>query len=188
MPIMVYGDAYSESVEKRRRRRYAVLSAMFMQDYQPTSAQTINYFEYEIPSETEKEAHAGHEKGQGFSEQTRYVVPFEWLSPNTARYQDQNKMNRHSVLLLWLDERRFGKSPLKKLGRLLRKVEEGLNAPRETKVTVIGPAGSTILRDMVHEASALADKTGGDGGKEFLGDFKRWKLSVFSPVATASPN
>ena len=192
MPIMVYGDAYSESVEKRRRRRYAVLSAMFIQDYQPTNAQTINYFEYEIPSETIKEAHAGQEKAQGFGSQTHYVVPFEWLLPNTARYQEQNnardqeKMKRHSVLLLWLDERRFGKSPLKKLARLLREVEANLNAPGKTKVTVLGPAGSTVLQDMVHEASSLMDKTGIEDADEFVRDFNRWRLSIFSPVATAS--
>ena len=192
MPIMVYGDAYSESVEKRRRRRYAVLSAMFILDYQPINAQTINYFEYEIPRETGKEPQAGQEIDHGFKAQTHYVVPFEWLLPNTARYQDQSKAldqkktNRHSVLLLWLDERRFGKSPLKKLARLLRKVEESLGAARKTKVTLLGPAGSTVLRDMVHEASDLVNKTSNVGADKFARDFKRWRLSIFSPVATAS--
>ena len=54
VPVMVYGDGYSESVEKRRRRRYAVLSAMLMQDYRPDDAQTISYFEYPVTQLTRR--------------------------------------------------------------------------------------------------------------------------------------
>ena len=43
MPVLVYGGSYSESVEKRRRRRYAVLSASFAQDFRPTDPETIRY-------------------------------------------------------------------------------------------------------------------------------------------------
>ena len=185
MPVMVYGDAYSESVEKRRRRRYAVLSAMFMQDYQPDDAQTIGFFEYRPPPDAcNASTHA--RKGDGReADGTRggYAVPYEWLRPNTAHYSDEQlrgNNGRHPVLLLWLDERQFGTEPLCALRALLDAItspltEEGKNKAR---VTLLGPAGSTVLRAMVHEA--IANKGGGDFFPA------GWKFSIFSPVATAS--
>lgn len=171
MPVMVYGDAYSESVEKRRRRRYAVLSAMFMQDYRPDNAQTIAYFMY-TPTPPQEDS---------------YVVPFEWLRPNTAHYQTNG--DRPPILLLWLDERRFGKRPLTRLGELLRYVEKKIALSRQSiNVTLLGPAGSTVLREMVHEASdMMAPNEAGDSEiHNMIKVFKKWRLAIFSPVATAS--
>ena len=169
MPVMVYGDSYSESVEKRRRRRYAVLSAMFKQGYRPEDAQTIDYFKKKAP-------------------QNSYIVPYEWLRPNTSHYgrrENPKKTDGPPVLLLWLDERRFSKKPLNELREILTQVVGKTAAAGEdvanpaVQVTLIGPAGSTVLRDMVREASHRSL----DSGHYFP---REWKFTIFSPVATAS--
>ena len=181
MPVMVYGDAYSESVEKRRRRRYAVLSAMFMQDYRPDDAQTIGYFEYVVPLDASCVIVKG-KKCEAATPQETYIVPFEWLRPNTAHYQKND--NRPPVLLLWLDEHRFRDGPLEELAKLLKKVEKEFTSSTAVKVTLLGPAGSTVLRGMVREAIDWMDKA--NNGKSVQVFPKKWKVSIFSPVATAS--
>ena len=171
MPVMVYGDSYSESVEKRRRRRYAVLSAMFMQGYRPEDAQTIDYFRKKDP-------------------QNPYIVPYEWLRPNTSHYGRKGNPGKTDntdgppVLLLWLDERRFSRNPLNELRKILTQVVGKTAAAGEhaanpvVQVTLIGPAGSTALREMVREASRSLDS------KHYFP--REWKFTIFSPVATAS--
>ena len=180
MPVMVYGGAYSENVEKRRRRRYAVLSALAMHNYRPDDAENIGYFEPElclpraciVP-----------------------VVPYEWLRPNVARYDPEKGRNRPRVLLLWLDEHQFKETPLAKLAKLLQQVEKRVFHPSGIKgtVTLLGPAGSTLLHRMVSEAVALVDSAASEAqakrtiqAENTINVFKRWNFSIFSPLATAS--
>lgn len=174
MPVMVYGGAYSENVEKRRRRRYAVLSAMAMHHYRPDDAENIRYFE---PSSCNAGA---------------CIVPYEWLQPNLARYDPNTdkRIARPPVLLLWLDEQRFRHKPLTKLAELLGDVQDrafALPPDPKPKVILLGPAGSTVLRSMVHQAINLAGYTAtGEENDELMETIKKWNLSIFSPLATAS--
>ena len=177
MPVMVYGGAYSENVEKRRRRRYAVLSALATHNYRPDDAENIGYFESKLCS-----PHA-------------CIVPFEWLRPDEARYDPEEGGNRPRVLLLWLDEQQFRETPLTKLAKLLQKVEKRVSRPSgiEVTVTLLGPAGSTLLHSMVSEAAALVDSAASEAqakginqAKETINVFNKWKFSIFSPLATAS--
>ena len=186
MPIMVYGGAYSEDVENRRRRRYAVLSAMAMQDYRLNDADNIGYFEY--PSNpTNKES--------------GLVVPYEWLQHNTTHYSDlkQSTKSHTPILLLWLDERQFEQEPLTEIAKLLLEVEfkvTNYKSDLTTTVTLIGPAGSGLLSTMVNEAFDLATAANRvpetsfgqcDNNKdEIVKNFKNWNFSIFSPNATAS--
>ena len=166
---MVYGGAYSENAEKRRRRRYAVLSAMAMHNYRPDDAENIGYFEPKLCM-----PHA-------------CIVPFEWLRPNEARYGEDG--NRPRVLLLWLGEQQFKETPLTKFAELFQEVEDQVFRPSDIEVTVtlLGPAGSTLLHGMVRGATGLADSDASKAqNKEIINAFKKWKFSIFSPVATAS--
>ena len=171
MPVMVYGGAYTENVEKRRRRRYAVLSAMAMHHYRPDEAESVGYFE----PRSCKVSHA-------------CVVPYEWLRPNLARYDPEIDRVRPPVLLLWLDEQRFRGAPITKLAELLNDVEQRASfGPSQMKVALLGPAGSTVFRDMVQEAIKLVQSVATEEHPVKLMDtFEKWDLSIFSSLATAS--
>ena len=186
MPVMVYGGAYTENVEKRRRRRYAVLSALAKHKYRPDDAENIGYFESEL------------------CPPYACIVPFEWLRPNEARYDPEKGGNRPRVLLLWLDEQQFRETPLTKLAELLHAVEKRVFRPSgiAVKVTLLGPAGSTLLHSMVSEATALVDSAASETQakrtiqtkettqtEDTINVFKVFedlKFSIFSPLATAS--
>ena len=73
MPVMVRGEFYTESVEKRHRRRYAALSAMFALDYQPLHPGEI-----------------GSWQGSSGESPRAVRIPFEWLVPNEAHYRSSN--------------------------------------------------------------------------------------------------
>ena len=192
MPVMVYGGAYSEDVETRRRRRYAVLSAMAMQDYRLSDAENIGYFTF---------------PGNG---KPSYVVPYEWLQHNTTHDDPDPKQVKPPILLLWLDEQKFGHNPLSNIEKLLSSVEEKIKCPEpadncdavhperelNTTVTLIGPAGSAMLSRMIEEAHDMASNTNARTATEGTGQdnnqdgsvfkFKSWNFSIFSPTATAS--
>lgn len=115
MPVMVYGGAYSEEVENRRRRRYAVLSAIAKQDYQLADVGNIGYFKFHHNQSCDASA-AGNAD-------SCFVVPYEWLRHNSAHNSQDSNHSRPPILLLWLDERQFGVEPLTKIANLLRTVE-----------------------------------------------------------------
>lgn len=116
MPVMVYGGAYSEDVENRRRRRYAVLSAMAKKDYQLADVGNIGYFQYQ---------HHNRSCDAGAAEDTdsSFIIPYEWLRHDSAHNSQASNHSRLPILLLWLDERQFGVKPLTKVASLLRTVE-----------------------------------------------------------------
>ena len=181
MPVLVHGGFYSESVEKRRRQRYAVLSATFAQDFRPTDPEFIRY----RPIETDERD---------------YDVAFEWLETNQVQYGGDvaelaggntvgDKAVRGRVLLLWLNEDQFGTDQLQGLRDLIAALVEELppaHPLQEVDVNLIGPSGSTGLHNMIAEVSkfTVTPSTGTGNGKSFFPSY--WNFSIYSPVATAS--
>ena len=171
MPVMVHGGFYSESVEKRRRHRYAALSAMFALDYRSLNPEIMGKLELDLQHR-----------------QDPYLVPFEWFVPNAVHYDspstsltDPNDRDPAPILLLWLDERNFGNRPLREITTLLEQVVHRIAPAQvslEIDVNLLGPARSRMLNRMVGEVSQLIS----DGPLVPPG----WKFSIYSPVATAS--
>ena len=175
MPVLIYGGFYSESVEKRRRRRYAVLSATFAQDYRPSDPEIIGHHQINVNTQD-------------------YDVVFEWLEANLVQYDDDvtagedgDTKERPRVLLLWLNEGQFQTNQLEELRDLIQSLLADM-APevKEVDVNLIGPSGSKGLRNMIAEVSELIKKTDTDtlNGGPFLP--AGWDFSIYSPVATAS--
>ena len=203
MPVMVYGGTYSEDVENRRRRRYAVLSAMAMHGYRPMNAENIGYFEFpesiwnNASTKNTPQCSSGGCKDTTTAHPT-FTIPYEYFRPDTAHYSSGPDLNNHPpVLLLWLDERQFEHEPLKKTAKLLTKVKCQINCYKlNMNVTLIGPAGSALLNKMVDEAYRLAIGTNAkaeidcrqpDNNKDkIINVFKRSNFSIFSPTTTAS--
>ena len=182
MPVLVYGGFYSESIEKRRRRRYAVLSAAFAQSYRPTNAEIIGHLEVTLD--------------QLGKPDKKYSVPFEWLEPNNAYYDEENSTATKSgnkdtphVLLLWLDEHQFGVTQLQELSDLLQRVVKIVARDRapdlNVSVKLLGPSGSRRLHGMVSEVTELIrPDSNSANGLTIVPD--AWEFSIYSPVATAS--
>lgn len=181
MPVMVRGEFYTESVEKRRRRRYAALSAMFALDYRPLHPGVIGRWQ----------------DSSGLSSDS-VTIPFEWLVPNEAHYRTSNDSNSDDgegsplpVLLLWLDERDLGNRPLRQITELLPKILEDVarsSNPKDVKVhppylqnvkvNLLGPARSRMLQLMVAEVVAQLDNP--------TLSLPSHHFSIYSPFATAS--
>ena len=189
MPVMVYGGNYSEEVENRRRRRYAVLSALAKKDYQLHDSEKIGYFEFRL-----------NDQSKGQNKASQFIVPYEWLHHDNAHYAELHDINKipPPVLLLWLDERQFRHNPLSDINKVLSRIEQNDGFKEldfndgfkelDFNVALIGPAGSSLLKKMVSEAynMAIAPKKGNYA--EIIKNFNNWKFAVFSPTATASAN
>jgi hypothetical protein len=189
--IMVPGGPQAENVESRRRRRYAVLSALNVYGFSPHDSSHIGYWKFKINSLN-----------------IPLKVPFEIL----------HKENK-TIIVLWLDDDYFGPDWIKKHGPLQKLLEldrhilcEKLKfnayakqdshpesdskpypklyynlcdgkAPIDPITTlstpqlplkIIGPAGSTTLRALIDEIKdvPLSEKTIDN------------KIQIYSPNAT----
>ena len=199
IPVMVYGGYYSENIEDRRRRRYAILSAMAQAHYRPEDAENIGYF-----------------KCKPKDRNNPFFIPYEWIQHDNIHIHNDVTRNSSTppVLLLWLNEQEFKDQPLAKINSLLYQLasnltqengvkdnceihaeidEEKANSNTEeasVSVSLIGPAGSGLFAEMVKEAFALAcnDKTKStclqSDNKKIRDNFENWKFSIFSPTAT----
>ena len=132
--VMVFGGPYVEDAENRMRLRYASLSGLRVAGYIPEDEQHIGYI---LPNS----------KDESWWPQ---VMPYEWFEANGD--------NHPPLLLLWLDDDAFRKSPIQTtIQKLLRLVEEIKLIEQEdnkekkynASIKFIGPAGSTNLEDIV---------------------------------------
>ena len=174
--VMVGGGPYFENVENRRRRRYAVLSALEVSGYSPEDAQHIGYFETEsINSNNKANISVLPDR-----------IPYEWFKHVDSSDNPENDVNKPQLLLLWLDEDFFGSKPLGKINELLNKLNLTYScyADKLAKVgfTVLGPSSSTTLRSMAKELRAEELREN---------DISKWKnlnnikIQILSPVAIA---
>ena len=129
--IIVPGDSYSETVEFRRRTRYAVLAAFHVLGYSPRDAQHIGVY---IPPQAQGQSAAPYAGGPQF-------VPYEFLD---------SERSGHSRILFWLDEETLGNRPLDRLARFFCNLDSA--AVRESGVRILGPQGSDTLLGMAHYA------------------------------------
>jgi len=169
--VLVGGGPYFENAENRRRRRYAVLSALDVSGYSPKDAQHIGYFETEsnsvfnivnVPDLPDR-------------------IPYEWFNYDGKADNSECNEDRPQLLLLWLDEDVFGSKPLTKINDLLYKLNltdschgEKL---RNAKFTVLGPSSSTTLRSMAKELN--------ENGNSTWKNLNKIKIRLLSPVAIA---
>jgi hypothetical protein len=106
LAVMVDGGPYFESLERRRRTRYAVISGLMVKGYIPEDRDHIRYlflkkpFDYYDPQD---EARVVSQTDR----QMPQIIPYEWYKPK----QD----DRPAVMVLWLDENQMGEKPLTKL-------------------------------------------------------------------------
>ena len=184
--VTLPGSPYQDAAESRMRWRYAVLSALANQKYNPIDEQHIGYFQASIPTKDQS-----HDNDHKLSTK----VAFEWWL--------QDKDNTKKVLLLWINESSLGKNPAATLKCILSQTnfdskesssenkckgvsdtEDSSRKIRDVKFNniVLGPNSSTLLEDMLKEVKLKEVK---DNKENELGEINSKKIAYYSAAATA---
>ncbi|GJQ60433.1 MAG: hypothetical protein D8M57_16095 [Candidatus Scalindua sp. AMX11] len=167
--VMVEGGHYFENVEQKRRRRYAVVSALNVSGYKPENAQRIGYILAD-----------DHKATNGYNLDLPEKIPFELFIYNKKEETSQAKP---LIVLLWLDEEFFGSDFLTKINALTEVLHlKGTNSEQErreqAKFTILGPASSTTLKSM-------AEDLGNTNKKNKWNNLQKLDFTILSPTATA---
>lgn len=126
LSVMVSSESYAEVEESRRRRRYAVLSALSDSGYVPSDADSL-----------------------GIICDPDGTIAYEWFeyeSPVDGKPDSQHK----PILVAWLKDSDYASEPFKELHKLLSETLKGRTQPN-VSWKVIGPATSDTLLQMVKD-------------------------------------
>ncbi len=142
LPTLVWPGAHVEVEERRRRIRYAVLSALIEACYAPRDSERLGVLLTPVRKDGKP-----------------LPMPFEWYDrepstcPDIVRIPgDKHEQPPDSVLVLWLDDAQIGKHPFRNLDTLLKKtLPSASKLAQQPSLAIIGPARSDTLRDMVRE-------------------------------------
>ena len=168
--VMIDAGPYSEQAESRLRTRQAVLEGLSESGFIPADAEHIGYIttRWPIPTSDAPDTSDSVENGSLLIPWERCEAmedPARVFPPGTA-----------SVVVLWLPAGNFGQSILSNFAALIDRLSKDIRD--KVDVTLIGPANSTGLQNMVREVRAgpLKDTTQAalDG------------VSIVSALATAS--
>ncbi|MFK8328483.1 hypothetical protein M2D63_000495 [Pseudomonas sp. BJa5] len=181
MVALVEGGPYAEEVELRRRMRYAILAGFKTARMVPEDEQNIRCLALADDLEGDPATPASDAQGSG----KRAELPYETFVANPFDPPTDLEEKPHPsarTMLFWLKQSHLGNAPLHKLEQLRRtlscKVNRVGGTPLscsqfndDTTLKVIGPADSTVLREMYRE--------------EYEGQKVSPKIEIYSPLATA---
>jgi hypothetical protein len=154
--IMVMGGPYGEDAEFRHRWRHAALAGLQKLKFHPENPDHLKFLQIAPECHSRKNlpedgpelifthfSDTGEVTGIDQELTLLNIIPFEWLSSSDAK---------KSVLLLWLNEASFSKSPLLRLERLQKLIGGYFKGEAMTpKLKLIGPFSSTTLLAMLKE-------------------------------------
>lgn len=179
--------SYADIEERRRRDRYAILSALGDAGFVPRDAANLGFFypgEARIP---EGMLSGVYGPGRQYNEPAaeEFPVIYEWfdfedLETGKPWVKDDPEMKQRSVLLLWVDNSWLGQEPFGRIDRLITELLESLPSEQRKKTSwvMLGPPDSDTLLKMVESRS-----------EDSLQNIKKLELSRFfivSPYATVS--
>lgn len=176
MPVMVPGGQYSESVEERRRQRYAVIAALGSNGLVPENDQSVGFLKTRW---TDDGVLLPDEVSETDPPHIKVDVPFEWYRPpfdyqafireqKTDRASVQleeppTNPQRREVLVLWLNESQFGQRPFKMVSQMADRIvdlsDTGALVGNRIRLAVIGPANSTSLNALLEEVAGNTRQT-----------------------------
>jgi hypothetical protein len=159
LAAMVSPGSYSELEERRRRRRYAVLSALGASGFVPRDAEALRAFplrfhvcdDYASTVTTYLVSSMSHSSSTGSAKDEQspsLYVPYEWYDHESPSPKPKNA---RSVVVLWLDESKFADKPFCRLQQLVDYIlgKTAGKYKRNIETIVLGPARSGTLRKMV---------------------------------------
>jgi hypothetical protein len=161
----------AELTERRRRRRYAVVSGLGAAGLVPQSASSIRYcyLQKAMPNHMEN----------------KYIVPYELYTPDPTGAQAEQP---YAILLLWVNETIFTSEPMGRFANMAEQIA-GLRKSKHEEVNtrffVLGPASSDTLRKLAERASDDRQAAGDmEELKERFSGLAIDGLHILSPVAT----
>jgi len=165
--VQLNPGAYAELEERRRRRRFAVLSGLGDENFVPRSPESLNVF-YQPNTDPHTESHSDSKiekcsPGAGAIQQIDecFSVPYEWYDyedPNTGAHLDPNTGAARHVLVVWLNESQFAKSPLIGVRQLLGTLKNKSSPGIKLSATLLGPERSGALLNLVNSTEKDAHK------------------------------
>ena len=162
--VMVSTEAIADAEERRRRTRYALVSALSNADYVPEDAGHIQVGR--IPNADDMHS--------------RMVLPYEWYQHEAATSPSTKK-----VLLLWLDSSHYAKTPYKHFLNLIETLSPDKMARKHLRLAILGPSGSDGLVSLIKN-SATKDKTKNSSVIQALYNSGIEGLHILSPNATVA--
>jgi hypothetical protein len=182
LAVMSSGLPYAEDAESRLRARIAVVSGLARAGLRPTDNEhigvvAVNWWSdlpLQEPSDLGLSLNAL--KSGDVNNHILYI-PYEWWSMRTSQptVKERNSAATPDVLVLWLREEAFGDHPLRRLSDLMHGLEG--DTKRVTEMTLLGPAWSSTLRQMVLETNTPLTETTQSALNQ---------LTMLSPLATTS--
>ncbi|WP_342625085.1 hypothetical protein [Pseudomonas alkylphenolica] len=182
MVALVEGGPYAEEVELRRRMRYAMLAGFKTARMVPEDEQNIRCLS--LTDDLKASPVASQDDAQG--NRRRAELPYEIFVANPfdpPTDMDDNAHPSARTILFWLKQSHLGTEPLQKLEQLRQTLSckvsalDGTSSPAtctpfdDKILKVIGPADSTVLRDMYRQ--------------EYQGNEVPPNIEIYSPLATA---
>ncbi|UCE90312.1 MAG: hypothetical protein JSW10_05720 [Pseudomonadota bacterium] len=148
--VLVSPGSYAELEERRRRRRYAVLSGLGEEHFVPRNPEALSVFYRPKLGSSDGECFSSNEtdKGNSLSEKC-YSVPYEWYDYEGPAGETSEQ---RQVLVLWLNEPQFVDAPLTRIKDFLvglLPVPEDGSLGITVRATLLGPARSDALRNLV---------------------------------------
>jgi hypothetical protein len=155
MLVMVPDSMYAEYIETRLRMREALMSAYSHAGYQTEDEEHIGAVQLKWDTSKLPQSYDNSQVSKvpelGKNETT---LPFEWFERRNNNVLDPT-MKRHA-LVIWLPVSLFENDPLFRLAQLVGQVRFRAGTWRDKlKFDVMGPVGSTVLREMLPWRKAL---------------------------------
>lgn len=154
--VMVTPGSYAELEERRRRRRYAVLSGLGEEHFVPRNPEMLNVFYRPMPNSNVKKCFAEDNNANALSNEC-YSIPYEWYDYDGA--SDETGGQRQ-VMVFWLNESHFVDSPLKRYKEFLDYLlpdPETVPSDITLRATLLGPGRSDALRKLVTTTGTAAE-------------------------------
>lgn len=144
--VMVTPGSYAELEERRRRRRYAVLSALNEEHFVPRNPEMLNVF-YRPTTSSDVTTCFPEDKISNAPSKECYPIPYEWYDYEGPMAEPDGQ---RQVLVLWLNESQFVDSPLERYTAFLKYLlPETVPTNITLRATLLGPGRSDALRNLV---------------------------------------
>jgi len=135
--VMVSTEAIADAEERRRRNRYALVSALSNAEYVPEDAGHIQVGEFVGKDDT-------HD---------RMILPYEWYKHEAAT-SENNTVSTKKVLLLWLDSSHYAQTPYKHFSNLIEILSPDKSIRKNMRLAILGPSGSGGLAALIKNSNA----------------------------------
>lgn len=139
--VMISTEMYAETEERRRRRRYAVVSAIATSGFVPRDPSKIYITEVQ-------NIQCNHDLN------CKFLLPYEWY-----KHEDE----KTQILVLWLDDSKFRSAPFSLLKQVIGNLLPNSDQPSissydksKISVNIIGPNSSDTLRAFKNDKESIS--------------------------------